>query len=339
MTQILFRLKTSHISGAPFRVGIVPIFIIMLLDACPSVASTSLMHIDQQRQTVSGVITDESGEGLPGASVVEKGTVNGTVTDIDGAYTLEVSDQSTLIISFVGYVTENIEVSDRSVIDIQMTPDLEALDEVVVVGYGSQRKQDLTGSISSIGPDDFGDIPMTETTQAIKGMAAGVAVTQNSGAPGGDFKIRIRGANSILGGNDPLIVLDGVPSNINLADINPNDVESIQILKDASSTAIFGSRGANGVILVQTKRGRESQGIKLEYNPFVTIKQSNSKYDKLNAGEYARVVNASEGSEFFSIEDIARFDRDGGTDWQDEVVRTGVLQNHQLVCKWRCWWC
>ena len=238
---------------------------------------------------VSGRITDEGGNGLPGATVLEKGTANGTVTNTDGNYTIVTADEATLIVSFVGYQSQEIAVNGRSVIDVVLGDDVSALEEVVVVGYGSVKRSDLTGSLSSIGSEDFQDFPIVDASQAIKGLAAGVAVTQNSGVPGGDVKIRIRGANSILGGNDPLLVIDGIQTNINLSDINPNDIKSIQILKDASATAIFGSRGANGVILVETKNGVAGP-VKLNYESFVSFKNVTSRYDVLGSGQLCHLA-------------------------------------------------
>ncbi|MGB3777433.1 MAG: TonB-dependent receptor [Tunicatimonas sp.] len=278
---------------------------------------------------VSGRITDEGGSGLPGATVLEKGTANGTVTNTSGNYTIMTSDEATLIVSFVGYQSQEIAVNGRSVIDVILRDDVSALEEVVVVGYGSVKRSDLTGSLSSIGSEDFQDFPIVDASQAIKGLAAGVAVTQNSGVPGGDVKIRIRGANSILGGNDPLLVIDGIQTNINLSDINPNDIKSIQILKDASATAIFGSRGANGVILVETKNGVAGP-VKLNYESFVSFKNVTSRYDVLEAADYATLLNEVFDNKVYSDEEIAEFRQNGGTDWQEAILQRGLLHNHQL---------
>ena len=278
---------------------------------------------------VSGRITDEGGNGLPGATVLEKGTANGTVTNTSGNYTIMTSDEATLIVSFVGYQSQEIAVNGRSVIDVILRDDVSALEEVVVVGYGSVKRSDLTGSLSSIGSEDFQDFPIVDASQAIKGLAAGVAVTQNSGVPGGDVKIRIRGANSILGGNDPLLVIDGIQTNINLSDINPNDIKSIQILKDASATAIFGSRGANGVILVETKNGVAGP-VKLNYHTFFSFKKATNRYDVLSAADYAQVINDVFDQDVYSQNEIDEFRRTGGTDWQDAILQSGLLQSHQI---------
>ena len=280
-------------------------------------------------EQVSGQVGDEQGQALPGATVLEKGTTNGTVTDIDGNYTITVAEGATLLVSFVGYQSQEVSVNGRATVDVRLSVDVAALEEVLVVGYGSVKKSDLTGSLSSVSAEDFQDFPIVDASQAIKGLAAGVSVTQNSGVPGGDTKIRIRGANSILGGNDPLLVVDGIQTNINLSDINPNDIESIQILKDASATAIFGSRGANGVILVTTKEGTEGP-VKLNYESFVSFKNVTSRYDVLNAADYASLLNEVFDDEVYSSEEIAEFRRNGGTDWQESILQNGLLHNHQL---------
>ena len=208
------------------------------------------------QKTISGKVTDEKGESVVGANVTVKGTAIGTITDVEGMYKLTVPDEAkTLTISFIGYLAQDVAIGKESVINIVLVSEIQALSEIVVVGYGTQRRSDLTGSISSVKGDDLTQLPVIRADQALQGRAAGVVVTNNDGAPGGNTTIRIRGSNSITGGNNALVVVDGFQSG-NLSAINPNDIESIEILKDASATAIYGSRGSNGVILVSTKRGK-----------------------------------------------------------------------------------
>ena len=217
---------------------------------------------------VSGRVTGEAGEDLPGVSVVVKGSPKGTTTDASGRYQLTIPEGAgtTLVFSFVGYVSQEQVVRNRSTIDVQLAPDTKSLNEVVVVGYGQVKKSDLTGAVSTVPVDEIRKVAVTSLDQALQGRAAGVQITQNSGAPGGTTTIRIRGGNSIQGDNEPLYVIDGIPfkndgagsgSNFNvLSTLNPSDIESISVLKDASSTAIYGSRGANGVVIITTKRGK-----------------------------------------------------------------------------------
>lgn len=211
-------------------------------------------------QSVSGTVSAD-GQPLPGATVLIKGTSKGTSTDFDGNYSIEADSKSVLVFSYVGYATKEVVVGTQTKINVTLTAD-NKLDEVVVIGYGTQRKSDLTGSVSSISSEDIASIPVARVDQALQGRAAGVQVTQTSGAPGAGTSIRVRGGNSITGSNEPLWVIDGiiVGTNFNLNNINSNDIKSIEILKDASSIAIYGSRGANGVVLVTTKSGANIGG-------------------------------------------------------------------------------
>ncbi|MDR1880903.1 MAG: TonB-dependent receptor plug domain-containing protein, partial [Tannerellaceae bacterium] len=225
----------------------------------------------QSGKRITGRVTDAGGEAMPGVNVVEKGTTNGAVTDGDGNFLLEVKDNAVLQVSFIGYAGQEIEVRNRERIQITLVEDLQLLDEVVVVGYGTQKKRDLTGAISSVKLDDTPVATVSTVSHVLAGKAAGLQVSTVSAQPGGGASYRIRGAASVSAGNDPLIIIDGFPvkdpgsptagkysegtkDNI-LGSINPNDIESIEVLKDASSTAIYGARAANGVIIVTTKRG------------------------------------------------------------------------------------
>jgi TonB-linked SusC/RagA family outer membrane protein len=289
--------------------------------------------------TVSGRVTSENGDALPGVSVIEKGTSNGTVTDTDGNYTFTVSNENaTLVFSFIGYANQEVPLNGRATIDITLAEDVVSLGEVVVVGYGTQKKTDLTGAVSSIKVDDIAQFPTARVDQALQGRSSGVYVLNTDGSPGGNTMIRIRGLNSINGGNEPLIVIDGLQGG-NLNSLNPQDIASMEILKDASATAIYGSRGANGVILVTTKLGKIGKPvIDAGYN--IGFQKLARKLPVMDAATYARQVNKYEMTNtgggnvptpIFTDEQIAEWERTGGTDWQDEVYETGVMQNYQLA--------
>jgi len=284
-----------------------------------------------QSITVSGKVTDDTGDALVGVNVQVKGTTTGIITGIDGKYTLQVSDnQSVIVFSYVGFLTQEITVGSRRSIDVILIEDSQLLEEVVVIGYGTVRKSDLTGSVASVSDRQFQDQPITRLDQAISGRVPGVMVVTNSGSPEQSILVRIRGANSIYGGNDPLYVVDGIPNNTLFNNLDANDIQSIEILKDASSTAIYGSRGANGVILVTTRRGSESKArVTFEtINSWSTIAK---KYDMLSAVDFAESVNYAQGREVYTQNQISAF-RNGtsGTDWVDLIFRTAYSQNHKL---------
>lgn len=289
--------------------------------------------------TVTGRVTSaEDGSGLPGVNIYVKGTTHGTITDVDGNYKLDVPDQnSILVFSFVGYVDQEVNVGNQTVISIQLVPDVATLSEVVVVGYGVQKRSDLTGSISSIPAEEITELPLARVDQALQGRTSGVYVLNSDGSPGGETIIRIRGLNSINGGNQPLIVIDGLQGG-DLTSLNPNDIASIEILKDASATAIYGSRGANGVVLITTKLGKLGKPVvNAAYN--IGWQKLARKLPVMSAADFARFNNAYRSTNTgggnvpiynFTQEDIDRYEREGGTDWQDVIFETGVLQNYQL---------
>ncbi|WP_185716308.1 TonB-dependent receptor [Larkinella knui] len=303
--------------------------------------------------TISGVVTDEKGEGLPGVSVLLKGTQRGTATDGKGAFRLAVPDQSAvLVFSFVGYQSQEITVRSQSVLTVRLEADEKSLNEVVVVGYGSVKKRDLTGAVSSISATEVKSQPVSGLNQALQGRAAGVQVTQSSNSPGGGVTIRIRGGNSISANNEPLYVIDGFPvssstsfpggptntgTNQNvLATINPNDIESIEILKDASATAIYGSRGANGVVLITTRRGKEGQS-NIDFEAYYGVQQIRKMLDLGTAAEHTELKNEQ-------LRNLGFAQRYGyttqfpkkpeeygvGTNWQEEIYRPAAVQNYQL---------
>ena len=242
-----------------------------------------------QKVSIQGTVKDKVGESVIGASVVEKGTTNGTITDFDGNFALEVPANATLVISYIGYKTQEIPVAGKKKIQIILKEDTETLDEVVVIGYGSARKSDVTGSIASVGGDKLREVPATNITYALQNRVAGVDMAQTSSQPGASMQIRIRGTRSLTASNDPLVVLDGIPFMGNLSDINPGDIKSMDILKDASSTAIYGSRGANGVILITTHKGAQGSPAKFTYNGYVGLKTVFSQYPMMDGPKYAQL--------------------------------------------------
>lgn len=295
--------------------------------------NNSLLDRMQQQEKVTGIVTDVKGEPVIGANVSVVGKSIGTITDIDGKFAIQASQGNTLQISFIGYKTQTTKVTGKH-IAIVLQEDMEMLDEVVVIGYGTVKKSDLTGSVSSISQKNIKDQPMTRLDQALSGRIPGVVVITNSGAPEQSTQIRIRGANSIYGGNSPLYIVDGVPNTDLFNNLAPNDIQSIEVLKDASATAIYGSRGANGVILVTTKRGAEGKtNIHLETEQ--SISTIAKKLDLLSASEYAEFYNEyrrEKGAtqDFFSRDEINQWKKNGGTDWQDLMFRTAHTQNYKL---------
>lgn len=292
-----------------------------------------------QDETVSGVVTDASNdESLPGVNIIVKGTTIGTSTNQDGEYSLDVpSLNDTLIVSFVGFQTEEIAIDGQQTIDIALVQSTLAGEELVVVGYGTQRRMDLTGAISSVETDEFEGRNISSFEEGLQGQSPGVHVNQGSGQPGGRTIIRIRGQNSILGSSDPLYVLDGVPIQSDadgntsiLASINPGDIESVEILKDASATAIYGARGSNGVILITTKRGRAGQH-RINFESKVGISNVTKKIDLLNSRQFVELANEAALNDgqtlpFPDVEAVSRIN----TDWQDEIFRTAITQNYSL---------
>ncbi|WP_293689563.1 MULTISPECIES: TonB-dependent receptor [unclassified Spirosoma] len=284
-------------------------------------------------RTISGIVKSETGEGLPGVSVVVKNTTRGATTDAEGKYRLNIPDgAATLVFSFVGYQNQEISIGSRSTIDVQMIPDDKSLDEVVVVGYGTVKKSDLTGSLAQVKAKDLNAYPATNVLQALSGRAAGVQVLQNTGAPGGSVSVRIRGTNSIQGSNEPLYVVDGFPlSGSNPTVLNNADIENIEILKDASATAIYGSRGANGVVLITTKRGKAGKAT-VDFEASYSSQTLRKKLDMMNAKEYATFYNeqaANDGLKpYFTQDQINAFGQ--GTDWQNLVFQTAPMKTASL---------
>ncbi len=295
-----------------------------------------------QAQEVSGTVSDSNGP-LPGASVVVKGTTTGTQTDFDGNYTLEVSSSdAVLVFSYIGYSTQEVAVGGRTTIDVVLQEDATALDEVVIIGYGQTTVKDATGSVAAVTSDDFNGGVIASPEQLIQGKTAGVNIQQVSGEPGAGVQINIRGSNSVRGNNNPLFVVDGVPlfgqntaasgdtgqggSEVGnpLNFLNPNDIESMSILKDASATAIYGSRGANGVVIITTKSGKAARGGVIEWSSNLSVAKPVRQYDLLDAQGFLQAVEDYGGNP-------NNVNYGANTDWQDVVLRNAASSNHNLA--------
>ena len=296
-------------------------------------------------QTVSGTVSDSNGP-LPGASVVIKGTSNGTQTDFDGNYTLNnVTDGSVMVFSYIGYATQEVSYTGQTTLDVTLQEDAQALDEVVIIGYGQTTVKDATGSVASVTSEDFNGGVIASPEQLIQGKTAGVNIAQNSGEPGAGISVNIRGANSVRANNNPLFVVDGVPlfgqntdatgtsgrdndatsaTGNPLNFLNPNDIESISILKDASATAIYGSRGANGVVIITTKTGKAGSGGVFEFSSNLSISSHNRQFELLKPNQFLDAITASGGN-------AANVDFGGGTDWQEVIFRTTTSTTQNLA--------
>jgi TonB-linked SusC/RagA family outer membrane protein len=279
---------------------------------------------------VSGTVVDTDGDPLPGVTVSVQGTTTGTASDLDGRYTLSVPEGSTLVFSFIGFVTQNVPVGDRSEVNVTLIEDVQSLDEVVVVGYGTQRKRDVTGSVVSVGSKDFVKGVVTDALQLLTGKASGVNISQANAEPGGGLNIRVRGAGSINSNNNVLVVIDGLPGG-STANINPADIESIEILKDASAAAIYGTRGANGVVLITTKKGQEGAP-QVSYDTYWAHQSPSYKFDVLNATQYMQMINdiSSDAGRNLPYTDEQISAAGPGTDWQEELLRNAFASNHQI---------
>ncbi|MCP4974702.1 MAG: SusC/RagA family TonB-linked outer membrane protein [Maribacter sp.] len=293
-----------------------------------------------QAQEVSGNVSDANGP-LPGASVVEKGTTNGTQTDFDGNYTITVGDNATLVISYIGYSTTEEAVNGRSTINVVLAEDAQALDEVVIIGYGTTTVKDATGSVTAVTAKDFNGGVIASPEQLIQGKTAGVNIQQTSGEPGAGISVNIRGSNSVRANNNPLFVVDGIPlSGENTSPsgdsglgstavrnplnfLNPSDIESISVLKDASATAIYGSRGSNGVVIITTKSGKSAQGGVLEFSTSLSVATPANEYDLLNRSEFLSAVTQFGG-------DAGAVDFGADTNWQDVITRSTASTNNNL---------
>lgn len=291
-----------------------------------------------ESKEISGQVMGEDGIPLFGVHVQVTGTTIGTATDFNGEFELTLADTvQSVVFSMIGFKTKIVAVTNMPM-QITLLEDSDLLSEVVVIGYGTQNRGDLTGSVTSVNNTHFENQPITRVDNILSGRAAGVQVASNSGAPGGNIKIRIRGANSITGNNQPLIVIDGVIG-ADMQLVNPSDIESMEVLKDASATAIYGSRGANGVVLITTKKGSEDQTV-VQFNSFYSVSALPKEIAYLSAGEFAELYNTYDREIYFNPPfpyqapftdaEIEEFYSDGGTDWQDEIFRTAHSQNYDV---------
>ncbi|MBF0729129.1 SusC/RagA family TonB-linked outer membrane protein [Bacteroides acidifaciens] len=279
---------------------------------------------------IKGIIYDEQGETIIGASVLIKGEETGTTSDMDGKFTLEAPQEATLVISYIGYHPQEIKVRKKTTLNIILKEDNQLLDEVVVVGYGTVKKSDLTGSVSGVSTRQFKNQPVKRVENILQGRTPGVEVTATSGVPGAGMKVRVRGTTSINKSSDPLYVIDGIISSSGLDGINPSDIQSMEVLKDASSTAIYGSRGSNGVILITTKGGTEGKA-SITFDASVGLSTVRKQYDLLNAYEYATALNDIRGSSTIPAGDLEAY-KNGtkGINWTDLITHTGVTQDYRL---------
>ncbi|MFP4340475.1 MAG: SusC/RagA family TonB-linked outer membrane protein [Cyclobacteriaceae bacterium] len=305
-----------------------------------------------QDRTIRGTVTDgETSEALPGVNVLVKGTTIGTITDVEGKYNLNVpEDAATLLFSSVGYSAEEVQISGRSTVDLTLMPDIQALTEVVVVGYGTQEKRDVTAAIASLDKEQISKIPVASGVQAMQGQVAGVDIQAQGGRPGQNVSVQIRGRRSISASNEPLYVIDGIPQTSEssaIFDINPQDIESMEVLKDAAATAIYGSRGANGVILITTKRGKSGRTI-VTYDGYYGVTEALNKVDMMNGEEFAAMKRESRRWDpetrlvrydgvlpadelvFEDPTELESIELGRSTDFQDLVLQNGWQTNHQL---------
>jgi len=288
------------------------------------------MAVFSQEKTIIGTVTDSAGQPLPGTNIIEKGTTNGAQTDFDGNFSITVNGENSILeISFLGYTKKEVLVGNQTNLNIVMEEDASSLDEVVVIGYGTVRKKDLAGAVATVDTENAFLAPTATVDNALQGRASGVKVTQTSGAPGSNPVIVIRGGNSITGGNGPLYVVDGFVGADNISNINPNDIESMQVLKDASSTAIYGARGTNGVIIITTKKGKLGK-------PLVNFKSSVGNQSLPNQidvqtprelGQWYNDIAADQNN--LPYPDL---DNLPGTvtNWQDEMITDAIIQDYQL---------
>ncbi|MDR3261757.1 MAG: SusC/RagA family TonB-linked outer membrane protein, partial [Tannerella sp.] len=317
----------------------------------------------QQRdgRRVTGTVIDENGEPVIGANVVEKGTTNGTVTDVDGKFSVSVSEKAVLQVSYIGYIGQEITVGNQTGLSITLKEDFQNLEEVVVVGYGVVKKRDLTGSVASVNADKIAEIPATTATQAMQGRIAGILINNTSTQPGASPSVFIRGKRSISGGSDPLYVVDGIAITGGLNEINPADIESIDVLKDASATAIYGARGSNGVVMITTKKGRDGK-TQVEYNGYAGFETVLNELRYMDGGEFTEYVReayrannkyASDTPNWELDQQISTFRNDPYTlesvhmgydangnfnpanvradsRWWDAIERKGAITNHQV---------
>lgn len=286
----------------------------------------SMIAIANAQSVVKGSVKDENGMPIPGANILLKGTQVVSSTDFDGNYTIKLENNAkVLLFTFVGYKDKEVVIGNQSVINVKLVPDAAELKEVVVVGYGTQRKEAVTGAVASVSGAAMRDVPSANITQALQGRVSGVEFSQGSSKPGAQMQIRVRGTRSLNASNDPLVVLDGIPFAGSLSDINPTDIKSVDILKDASATAIYGSRGANGVILVTTNKGTKRQEAKISYTSYFGFKNVFAKFPMMDGPEFVKLRTAA-GIYSNSVDEA----NDVNTDWQDLLYDTATVTSHDI---------
>lgn len=297
--------------------------------------ATTVSNIQQNTKKITGCVTDKNGEPIIGATVSEKGKGAGTATDANGNYTLNVSGNATLVISYIGYNTKEVRVDDRSKVDVTLQESAIMMDEVVAIGYGYVKKKDLTGAVASVSADQLNlGGTVSNAAQALQGKTAGVQVQQTSSAPGGSISVRVRGNNSISSTNEPLYVVDGFPTSEGL-NINPNDIETVQILKDASATAIYGARGANGVVLITTKHGKAGEN-KISYNGYVGFQNIKNPFNFITAKQYMNLMNSlyqeidGQAGTTNGVYTASQLQSDVDTDWLDVCTRQGIVYDNNV---------
>ena len=293
--------------------------VLLLSGSVPGFASS---FSDDQQRTVSGRITDSQGQALPGVNILEKGTINGVISDVDGRYTINVaSSNSVLVFSFVGYTPQEATVGSQTSISVTLVESLTGLDEIVVVGYGTQQKRAISSSVTNVTEKSFNAGITRTAADFIQGKVAGLTITTSTGDVTSEQSMRLRGTSSLTGSSEPFVVIDGVPG-LSMNSVAPQDIESISVLKDASAAAIYGSRSASGVILITTKKGTQNRTT-VDYNGYVAFDKISNKPDVLTAEEYRNYAQEN------NI-DISVFDKGANTSWFDEITRTGFSQNHDL---------
>ncbi|MFH6768818.1 TonB-dependent receptor [Gaetbulibacter aquiaggeris] len=319
-----------------------------------SILFTSIIY---SQTKITGSVTDENGVPLPGVNILLQGSQKGTVSDFNGNYSIETSSQGILEFSYIGYLTQNVQIEGQTTINITMQPSLESIDEVVVIGYGSQKRKDVTGSVASINSDVLEARPITNIEQALQGQATGLSVSSTGGQPGAATKMNIRGISSVSGSSQPLIVIDGFPiSDVATSGggglegfsaqmsafsyINPDDIASIEVLKDASATAIYGNRGANGVIMITTKKGKKTGEAGITYSSYIGIQEMKKRIDVMNFNDYTKYEQTTNpNNRLFTAPDGTPYTFSDGNamnlDWQDEIYRTGMTQNHSISLQGR----
>jgi len=311
-----------------------------IIKSCLLLAAIFVVNVAMaQAQQISGVIVDDSGVTMPGVSVLEKGTTNGTSSNIDGQFTLQVGKKSVLVFSFIGFLPQEVSVGNKTKFNITLVADVKQLEQVVVVGYGTKSIKDVTGAIASVRPEDLAVAPVANFDQALSGRMAGVQVQSSDGQPGSGMQIIIRGGNSVTGDNSPLYVVDGIPmDDFDPGIISTKDIESYDVLKDASATAIYGSRGANGVIIINTKGGKVGPS-KVTFSSSAGIQWIQNRLDVMSPYEFVKFqkeVSLAKGGEYIDKfnehwVDPELYKDTKGTNWQDEIFRTAMIQNHNVT--------